>query len=296
MEHDGLKAIIDDIEAGNLDDARLALRPYVTGAHDAPSSEVRYALGRAWFDADRATARYFFEEALALDPEFREAGQWEARCGSALEDLEDFRDARHPACETCGLHYRDHEPLCPYCGSTVTPPRDSSSSVEDQFREAGQEVLDSLRAFAERDDVKKAREKAVHAGQQAYARARELAESEKAQQLREKASQLGQRTAAKAREVSERKDVKEAKARASALGKDAADKARAFGEREDVKRAIDRARAGFKKFLERTQAYIKAEQARINAAEGGAKAVMIGKWVVLAVVLLYLLRWLLGGD
>lgn len=285
------------IEAGDREGARAALRPFAAGTDDGNAAELRYLLGRAWFDDDKAMARYLFEEALAIDPAFEEAGRWEARCGSALEDLEDFRDDRHPTCNNCHLHYRDHEPLCPYCGSSVTPPRDSGTSpIEDQLREAGKEVLDSLRNFSERDDVQKAREKAVHAGQQAYAKAREIAESENARKLKDKAGDLGKRTAAKAREISERKEVKQTAEKAASLGKDAAEKARAFAEREDVKQAVHQAGERSKKFLDRAQHYIEEEQARINIAEGGAKALLIGKWVILTLVVLYLLKWLFVGD
>ncbi|MCF6285051.1 MAG: hypothetical protein L3K26_07665 [Candidatus Hydrogenedentes bacterium] len=297
MEHDGLRAILADIDAGKLDGARLALRDYLTGAHDAPSHEVRYVLGRVCFDADKATARYLFEEALALKADFAEAGKYEARCGSALEDLESFRDDRHPACETCGLHYRDHEPLCPYCGSAVAPLRDDNDdSIEAQLRHAGQDVVDSIRTFGEREDVQQAKEKVVHAGQQAYGKAKEMAESEKAQELKKKAQKMGQKTVAKAKELSERKEVKDAAKRASALGKDAMDKARAFGERDDVKKAVGQAQETSKNFFHKVQDFAKAEQARISAAEGPEKTKLIVKWVVIGVVVLVVLRWFFGGN
>lgn len=266
MQHDLLKDTLADIESGNVVEARMALRPFLTGGHDAPSHEVRYVLGRAWFEEDKATARYLFEEALTIQPNFTPAGQYEARCGSALEDLESFNDARHPACETCGLRYRDHEALCPYCDSAVAPPRDQSDgSIEDQLRNAGQDVVDTLRTFSEREDVKQAKEKVVHAGQHAYDKAKELAESEKARELREKAEQLGQRTAAKAK---------------------------AFSERDDVKDAVGKVQKSSTLFFSRLQDYLTAEQKRINEAQGSEKVKLIAKWVGIMLLILFLLRWI----
>lgn len=265
MQHDILKDALADIESGNVAEARIALRPFLNGVRDAPSHEVRYVLGRAWFEEDKATARYLFEEALAIQPDFAPAGQYEARCGSALEDLEAFNDVRHPACETCGLHYRDHEALCPYCGSAVAPPRDQSDgSIEDQLRNAGQDVVDTLRTFGEREDVKQAKEKMVHASQHAYDKAKELAESEKARELREKAEQLGQRTAAKAK---------------------------AFSERDDVKEAVGKVQESSTRFFSRLQDFLTAEQKRINEAQGSEKAKLIAKWVGIMVLTLFVLRW-----
>lgn len=266
MEHETLKYILTDIEQGKVAEARLALRAYLSTAHDAPSHEVRYVLGRAWFEEDKAVARYLFEEALAIKPDFALAGQYEARCGSALEDLETFNDARHPACESCGLHYRDHEALCPYCGSAVAPPRDQSDgSIEDQLRNAGQDVVDTLRTFAEREDVKQAKEKVVHAGQNAYDKAKELTESKKARELRGKAEVLGQRAAAKAKEISERKEVKD---------------------------AVHQVQESSTHFLGKVQEYLAAEQKRINEAQGPEKVTLIAKWVGIILVILLVLRWI----
>ncbi len=266
MEHEALKNILTEIEDGKVAEARLALRPYLTAPHDAPSHEVRYLLGRAWFEEDKATARYLFEAALAIQSDFAPAGQYEARCGSALEDLEAFNDARHPACDACGLRYRDHEAFCPYCGSAVAPPRDQSDgSIEDQLRNAGQDVVDTLRTFSEREDVKQAKEKVVHAGQHAYDKAKELAESEKARELRGKAEVLGQRAAAKAKEISERKEVKD---------------------------AVHQVQESSTHFLGKVQEYLATEQKRINEAQGPEKATLIAKWVGIILVILLVLRWI----
>ena len=270
MEHEGLRRILEDIESGDSSAARVALRPYLTVAHEAPSYEVRYVLGRAWFGEDNAIARYLFEQALALKADYAEAGQYEARCGSALEDLETFDDERHPACKTCGLRYRDHEPLCPYCGSAVTPPRDEhDGSFNDELRRAGEEVKDSFKAFSEREDVQHAKEKVVHAGQQAYAKARELADSETAQEFKGKAQELGKKTAAKAKE---------------------------FTERDDVKKAVHQAQETSASLFQKFQDYVKAEQQRINASQGNDKLLIIGKWVVIGIVVLMLFKWIFGGD
>ena len=270
MEHEGLRNILKDIESGDSSGARVALRHYLTTTHDAPSHEVRYVLGRAWYGEDNATARYLFEQALALKNDYSEAGQYEARCGSALEDLETFDDERHPVCDTCGLRYRDHEPMCPYCGSAVTPPRDEhDGSFNDELRSAGQEVKDTFKAFSERDDVKQAREKVVHASQYAYAKGKELAESETAQEFKEKAQDLGKKTAAKAKE---------------------------FAERDDVKNAVHQAQEKSASLLQNFQEYVKTEQQRINVAQGNAKWFIIGKWVVIGLIVLMIFRWLFGGD
>lgn len=266
MQHQALQAILSDIEQGNVAEARLALQPFLSSVHDAPTHEVRYVLGRAWFENDKATARYLFEEALAIQPDFAPAGQYEARCGSALEDLESFNDERHPACDTCGLRYRDHEARCPYCGSGVTPPRDTSDeSIEAQLRNAGQDVVDTLKTFAEREDVQQAKEKVVHASQHAYDKAKALAESEKARELREKAEALGQRTAAKAK---------------------------AFREREEVKDAVDHVQKTSTHFLAKLQEFLTAEQKRINEAQGSEKVTLIAKWVGIILVVLLILRWI----
>ena len=297
MTNEKLANILEDIESGNVEEARKELRAFLTTAHDAPSYEVRYVLGRAWFEQDKATARYLFEESLALKSDYAEAGRFEARCGSSLEDLESFRDDRHPPCGVCGLNYRDHEPVCPYCGSSVTPQRDhQGGSIEEELRNAGKDVVDSIRSFTEREDVKQAREKVSHAGQQAYEKAREIADSEKARELKDKASKFGQRTAAKAKEIRERKEVQQAKARASALGKDAVDKAKTFGDREDVKQAVHQAKETSRNLFQKAQDFIKAEQQRINAAQGPDKAKLIGKWVLIALALLIALKFLFGGE
>jgi hypothetical protein len=297
MEDEGLRKILEILEEGKAEEARLALRSYLTEAHEAPTHEVRYVLGRTWFEQDKAAARYLFEEALALEPGFAEAGQYVARCGSALEDLESFNDDRHPACDVCALRYRDCEPCCPYCGSAAAAPlEEADDTVEAQLRQAGQEVVDSIRSFGEREDVQQAKEKVVDAGQQALAKAKEVAESEKARELREKALVLGQKTKEKAKEISGRKEVQQAKERATTLGKEAVEKARNLGERDDVKKAVGQAQEKSRNAMNRIQNYLAEEQRRINDAEGAEKGKLIGKWFLIVLAVLIVLKFLFGGE
>lgn len=296
MEHEALNAVLADVEAGNLDEARQALRPFLLENTEAPTCEVYYLLGRTFFEGDKATARYLFEQALAIKPDFEEAGRYEAKCGSSIEDLEAFDGPRHPRCGHCNLRYRDHEPMCPNCGSSVDPPRDKEDTLESQLKDAGQDVLGSIREFAERDDVKQAREKVASAGKHAYAKARELGESEKAKEIKATFKAIGTVTARKAAELGQRKEVQSAKERAAKLGGEAKEKAREFSEREDVKEAVEKASTTSKNFMKRAQAYVKAEQDRFNAGDGTVRAIIFGKWLVVGLVVLAVLKWLFGGD
>src|SRR5690606_9514505 len=106
------------VDLGDFNGARDQLKPLLTKGEVAENPEALFLLGRTFFESDKATARYLFEAALALRPDYQEAGRYEARCGSSLEDLESFADERHPPCRACKLRYRDHEPFCPYCGTS----------------------------------------------------------------------------------------------------------------------------------------------------------------------------------
>lgn len=298
MQHDGLRSILDKVEAGQVPEAREALRPYVVGESEAPPAEVCYVLGRTFFGEDNGTARYLFELALSADPAFREAGEYEARCGSALGDLESFTDERHPACEVCHLHYRDVEPQCPYCGSWPESgdAREKESSFESQFRIAREEMMETIRDFTERDEVKRAREKAEAAGKVALGKAREFSQSEKAQELKATARAIGIVAARRARALGQRPEVQTAKDRASQLGQEAKEKAKAFSEREDVKETLEKASTTSRNFMSSAQDYVKADQARFNDGDATERAKVVGKWFVIGLVILFILKWIFGGD
>jgi len=299
MQHEGLKVILAKIEESRQSQAREELRVYLLGESDAPAAEVCYVLGRSFFGEDNGTARYLFEMALKLDPEFREAGEYEARCGSALDDLESFTDERHPACEACHLNYRDSEPQCPYCGAwpdSEETERKKESSFESQFRIAREEMMESIRDFAGRDEVKRARATAEVVGKQALAKAKELSESEKAQELKATAKAIGTVAARRVRELGQRQEVQSAKERASQLGQEAKDKAKAFSERDDVKETLEKASTTSKNAMGKAQDYVKRDQDRFNEGDATERAKIVGKWFVIGLVLLFILKWLFGGD
>lgn len=297
MKNEGLKKLLADIEAGQSLEARTALLPYLLGETQAPAPEVYYVLGRSFFGPDNATARYLFEAALAEDPAFEEAGRYEARCGSSLEGLESFEDDRHPLCDTCGLHYREKEPCCPYCG--MAPDRDDhsgESSFESQFRMAKEEMKESIRTFSEREDVQKARATAAAVGKHAVEKAKEFAESDKAKELKATAKALGVVAARRAKKLGDRVEVQAAKERATHLGEEAKEKAKAFAEREDVKEAVDKASATTKSVMGKAQDYVKADQDRFNHGNPTERAKVVGKWFLILLVVLFILKWLFGGD
>lgn len=298
MQHEGLKQILQQIEAGQIPEARDALRPYILGDVEAPAPELHYVLGRAFFGIDNATARYLFEAALAERPDFEEAARYEARCGSSLEGLESFEDGRHPACAQCGLRHRDDEPACPYCGIGVDTRSDhqGESSFQSQFRIAKEEMVDTWRDLSEREEVRRARELAAEAGRKAAEKAREFRESEKAKELKATAKAIGAVTARKARELGQRREVQSAKDRAAHLGQEAKEKAKAFSEREDVKEAVGKAGAASRNLMGKAQDYVKADQERFNQGDPTERAKVIGKWVIIVLVLLFIARWLFGGD
>ena len=298
MQHEGLKAILAKVEDDRRDQARHDLRLYLLGELEAPPAEVCYVLGRTFFGEDKGTARYLFELALAADPEFREAGEYEARCGSALDDLESFADERHPACEACHLHYRIAEPQCPYCGAwpDTGADREKESSFESQMRIAREEMMEGIRGFTDRDDVKRAREKAEAVGKVALGKARELGQSEKAQELKATAKAIGIVAARRARELGQRPGVQTAKDKASQFGQDAKDKAKSFSEREDVKETLEKASTTSKNVMAKAQDYVKADQARFNDGDATERAKVVGKWFVIGLVALLILKWLFGGD
>lgn len=294
MDSDKLKDIREHVKLGDTAGARVLLKALLEKGDGTRSPEALYLLGRTFFDADKATARYLFETALALKPDYEEAGQYEARCGSSLQDLESFSDHRHPPCPTCKLHYRDHEPACPYCGSSGEPVADTEGTFEEQLKQVGKDVIDAYVEFSEREDVKAAREKIAAAGKHAYAKAKEFGESEQAQELKATAKAIGVVAARKAKAISERQEVKAVKEKAATLGHDAAEKAKAFSEREDVQEAVEKAGATSKNLLMKTAKYAGAEVGRIRDSSGGLKAWLIGKWIMIAAVILYSINWIFG--
>lgn len=294
MENETLKSVREHVDGGDFAGAREQLKPLLIEGKAARSPEALLLLGRTFFNADKATARYLFESALALKPDYQEAGQFEARCGSSLEDLESFSDDRHPACPACELHYRDHEPYCPYCGSSMEDIPGKNDTLEEQLKEVGKDVIDAFMEFSEREDVKAAKEKITAAGKQAYVKAKEFSESEQAQELKATAKAIGIVAARKAKAIGARKDVQAVKEKATTLGHDAAEKAKAFSEREDVKEVVEKAGETSKNILMRTARYAGEEMARIRAAEGGLRAWLIGKWLVIMLVVLLTINWLLG--
>ena len=294
MENESLKTVREHVDGGDFAGAREQLKVMLQKGEAPRSPEALFLLGRTFFDADKATARYLFESALALKPDYQEAGQFEARCGSSLEDLENFADERHPACPTCKLHYRDHEPYCPYCGASMEDIPGKGDSLEEQLKEVGKDVIDAFMEFSEREDVKAAKEKITAAGKQAYVKAKEFGESEQAQELKATAKAIGVVAARKAKAIGARKDVQAVKEKATTLGHDAAEKAKAFSEREDVKEAVEKAGETSKNILMRTARYAGEEVARIRAAEGGLRAWLIGKWLAIALVFLLTLNWIFG--
>lgn len=299
MQHEGLKAILAKVEEDRRDQARRDLRPYLLGGSEAPPAEVCYVLGRSFYGEDNGTARYLFEMALSADPEFREAGEYEARCGSGLHDLETFNDERHPPCEACHLRYRDTEPQCPYCGAWPDSGENEQvkeSSFESQFRIAREEMKESFRNLSESEQIKRAREKAEAASKVAYRRAREFGESDTAKEWKDKARAIGVVVGRRAKALGEREDVQSARKRASDLGHGARDKAKAFSEREEVKESLDKASKTTKNVMGKAQDYVKAEQERFNKGDATVRAIILGKWFVAGLVILWLLKWLLGGD
>lgn len=294
MENEALKSIRESVEGNDLDGARSQLKPLLAKGNGTRSPEVLFLLGRTFFGADKATARYLFESALALKPDYQEAGQFEARCGSSLEDLEDFKDDRHPACHACKLHYRDHEPLCPYCGASMDPTPGTGETFEEQIKEVGKDVIDAFMEFSERDDVKAAREKLSAAGKQAYVKAKEFGESEQAQELKATAKAIGIVAARKAKELGNRKEVRTVTEKATSLGHDAAEKAKAFSEREDVKEAVEKASETSKNLMTKIAKYTGSEIARIRDAQGPLRAWLIGKWLVIVLVVLLTINWIFG--
>lgn len=294
MENETLKAARLSVEIGDFAGAREHLKTLLAKGEAAKHPEALYLFGRTFFEKDKATARYFFESALALKPDYQEAGQYEARCGSSLEDLESFADERHPACPICKLHYRDHEPYCPYCGASMEDIPGKNDSLEEQLKEVGKDVIDAFMEFSEREDVKAAKEKITAAGKQAYVKAKEFGESEQAQELKATAKAIGIVAARKAKAIGARKDVQAVKEKATTLGHDAAEKAKAFSEREDVKEAVEKAGQTSKNILMRTARYAGEEVARIRAAEGGLRAWLIGKWLVIVLVVLLTVNWIFG--
>lgn len=294
MSDDILQGIRDDVKAGRNSAAREALQPLLkSGKADA---EILYLLGRTFFEKDKATARYFFERALALKPDYAEAGQYEAKCGSSLDDLEDFNGPRHVKCGTCALQYRDHEPFCPYCGAPFGPHTsvDADDSLEAQLKEAGKEVIHAFVEFTEREDVKAAKEKITAAGKQAMVKAKEFGESEQAQELKATARAISVVAARKAKSLGRRKEVQAVKEKATELGQEAAEKAKAFSEREDVREAVGKAGEKSKNILLKVARYAGEEIARIRDSEGGLRAWLVGKWLVIALVTLLFINWLFG--
>jgi hypothetical protein len=297
MEHEGLKALLLEVEAGRIQEARKALLPYLLGEIEAPAPVVYYVLGRSFFGEDNATARYLFEAALAEAPAFEEAGRYEARCGSSLEGLESFEDDRHPPCDTCGLRFREKELCCPYCGmARDTDEHSGESSFESQFRIAKEEMKDSIRTFNEREDVQRAKATAAAVGKHAVEKAKEFAESEKAKELKATAKAFGVVAARRAKKLGERLEVQAAKERASHLGEEAREKAKAFAEREDVKEAVDKAGKTTRTLMGTAQDYVKADQERFNSGDATERAKVVGKWVIILLVVLFVLKWLFGGD
>lgn len=294
MDNDTLKSIREHVEGGDFSGARALLKTVLVKRDAARSPEVLYLLGRTFFDADKATARYLFEAALAIQPNYQEAGQYEARCGSSLQDLETFSDQRHPACPTCTLHYRDHEPFCPYCGASMEGKPGTGETLEEQLKEVGKDVIGAIIEFSEREDVKAAKEKITAAGKQAYVKAKEFGESEQAQDLKATAKAIGIVAARKAKAIGARKDVQAVKEKATSLGHDAAEKAKAFSEREDVQEAVEKAGTTSKNILMKTAKYAGAEVGRIRDSSGGLRAWLIGKWLAIVLVILLTINWLFG--
>lgn len=294
MDNDILIPIREHVKLGDYSGARALLKSVLEKGDGASSHEVLYLLGRTFFDKDKATARYLFEAALAIKPDYQEAGQYEARCGSSLQDLETFSDHRHPACPTCTLHYRDHEPLCPYCGASMEASPGTGESLEEQLKEVGKDVIGAIIEFTEREDVKAAKEKITAAGKQAYVKAKEFGESEQAQDLKATAKAIGIVAARKAKAISEQKDVQAVKEKATALGHDAAEKARAFSEREDVQEAVEKAGETSRNILMKIARYAGAEIGRIRDATGGFKIWLITKWILIAAVILWTIDWIFG--
>jgi len=294
MEHETLKSIREHVDGGDFAGAREQLKVMLQKGDAARSPEALFLLGRTFFDADKATARYLFETALARKPDFQEAGQFEARCGSALGDLESFADVRHPACPTCTLHYRDHEPMCPYCGASMEDIPGKGDSLEEQLKEVGKDVIGAFIEFSEREDVKAAKEKITAAGKQAYVKAREFGESEQAQDLKATAKAIGIVAARKAKAIGARPDVQAVKEKATTLGHDAAEKAKAFSEREDVQEAVEKASETSKNILMKTAKYAGAEMGRIRDSSGGLRAWLIGKWLMILLVVLLTINWIFG--
>ena len=294
MDTETLTSIRKSVELGDYSGARDLMKPLLVKREVAKHPEALFLLGRTFFDADKATARYLFEAALALQPDYQEAGQYEARCGSSLGDLESFADDRHPACPTCKLRYRDHEPFCPYCGSSMEPAAATGGAFEEQLKEVGKDVIDAFMEFSEREDVKAAKEKITAAGKQAYVKAKEFGESEQAQDLKATAKAIGIVAARKAKAIGARKDVQAVKEKATTMGHDAAEKAKAFSEREDVKEAVEKAGETSKNILMRIARYAGEEIARIRDSEGPLRAWLIGKWLVIVLVVLLTINWIFG--
>lgn len=294
MENETLKSIREQVDGGDFDGARSQLKALLAKGAGVRAPETLFLLGRTFFEADKATARYLFEAALALKPDYPEAGQFEAQCGSSLEDLENFGDDRHPACRACKLHYRDHEPFCPYCGASMDPAPGTGDTLEEQLKEVGKDVIGAFMEFSEREDVKAAKEKITAAGKHAYVKAKEFGESEQAQDLKATAKAIGIVAARKAKAIGARKDVQSVKEKATTFGHDAAEKARAFSEREDVKEAVEKAGETSRNLLTKIAKYSGAEIARIRDSSGGLRAWLIGKWLAIALVTLLTINWIFG--